>query len=198
MCRVSLLAIVVCQTTRRWRARKEATERRCQWSREYRERALWPRKRSWYGEDSYEVGVEASTGWRGQTNKKGSWWGGGYMITGDCVFSSGSCRFRHEARSILSSLRGEDWGRSLIQLCYMAIVALQPRLPSVIPWLDTMELMNKANSAVMSPFRNALSPKLFDGFCVPFSFSLVIPLTMGYQNALLFDGGNRPYARKEE
>lgn len=32
-----------------------------------------------------------------------------YMITGERgVFSSGSRRFRHEARSILSSLRGED------------------------------------------------------------------------------------------
>lgn len=35
--------------------------------------------------------------------------GEGYMITGERgVFSSGSRRFRHEARSILSSLRGED------------------------------------------------------------------------------------------
>lgn len=57
-----------------------------------------------HGEDSYEVGVEISTGWLcGRTR------GGEYMITGERgVFSSGSRRFRHEARSILSSLRGED------------------------------------------------------------------------------------------
>lgn len=52
--------------------------------------------------------------------------------------------------------------RSLIQLWYTAIIALQPRLPSVIPVGVPWQLMNKANSCVMSPFRNALS-KVFDG-----------------------------------
>ena len=43
----------------------------------------------------------------GQGERRGR--GEGYMITGERgVFSSGSRRFRHEARSILSSLRGED------------------------------------------------------------------------------------------
>lgn len=64
------------------------------------------------GEDSYEVGVEISTGWlcgRTRRGRSGGEWKGGYMITGERgVFSSGSRRFRHEARSILSSLRGED------------------------------------------------------------------------------------------
>lgn len=103
---------------------------------------------------------------------------------------------RHEARSVLSSLRGlrTETDRSLIQLWYMAIIALQPRLPSVIPVDVSWQLMNKANSGVMSPFRNALS-KVFDG-----SLSLRVsgpslhlrvlprraPSTMGYQNALPF------------
>lgn len=68
---------------------------------------------------------------------------------------------RHVAYYHRYAARGPG-DRSLIQLWYTAIIALQPRLPSVIlvdvPW----QLMNKANSGVMSPFRNALS-KVFDG-----------------------------------
>lgn len=131
---------------------------------------MWPRKRSRHEEDSYGDGVEErkSEGEKGgaRNDDEGSrrgWRGrAGCMITGGCVFSSGSCRFRHEARSVLSSLRGEDRGRSLIQLRYTAIIALQPRLPSVIPAGVPWQLMNKANSGVMSPFRNALT-KVFDG-----------------------------------
>lgn len=63
--------------------------------------------------------------------------------------------------------------RSLIQLWYTAIIALQPRLPSVIPVDVPWQLMNKANSGVMSPFRNALS-KVFDGLCLSPSLSLCL------------------------
>lgn len=65
--------------------------------------------------------------------------------------------------------------RSLIQLWYTAIIALQPRLPSVIPVGVPWQLMNKANSGVMSPFRNALS-KVFVSPPLSLSFSLCTPL----------------------
>jgi len=59
----------------------------------------------------------------------------------------------------------------LIQLWYTAIIALQPRLPSVIPAGVPWQLMNKANSSVMSPFRNALSRNF------PISLSLSLSLS---------------------
>lgn len=90
--------------------------------------------------------------------------------------------------------------RSLIQLWYTAIIALQPRLPSVIPVGVPWQLMNKANSGVMSPFRNALS-KVFVSPPLSLSLSALlcllspplrvaamrsVPSTIGYQNALPF------------
>lgn len=124
------------------------------------------------------------------------------MITGRlCVFSSGGCRFIHEARSVLSSLRGSK--RPFVDTTSLH-GHHSPTTPSSIsytsrgvPW----QLMNKANSGVMSPFRNAFS-KLFDGLSLSLSFSLSpslhvsapaqvtkprrASLTMGYQNALPF------------
>lgn len=124
-----------------------------------------------HGEDSYEVGVEISTGWLcGRTR------GGEYMITGERgVFSSGSRRFRHEARSILSSLRGEDWGRSVDTTLvhghpwpYNPVSSISYNHDAWIP--HGSSLMNKANSAVMSPFRNALS-RNFSMLLPPRSFN---------------------------
>lgn len=95
------------------------------------------------------------------------------MITGrDCVYSVRTVVVsytRHVAYYHRYAAR-ED--RSLIQLRYTAIIALQPRLPSVIPAGVPWQLMNKANSGVMSPFRNAFS-KLFDGLSL--SPSLYLP-----------------------
>lgn len=116
------------------------------------------------------------------------------MITGrDCVYSVVVVSYtRHVAYYHRYAVR-ED--RSLIQLRYTAIIVLQPRLPSVIPAGVPWQLMNKANSGVMSPFRNAFS-KLFDGLSLPPSLHVSAsaqvtkprraPLTMGYQNALPF------------
>lgn len=80
----------------------------------------------------------------------------------------------------------------LIQLWYTAIRGLTtPCLPSVITTMlgyRGSSLMNKANSAVMSPFRNALSRNFSMLLPLP---SSPVPLTMAYQNALLF-GERKP------
>lgn len=160
---------------------------------------LWSRKRSRHEEDSHGVRVGAFNG-RGR-KRSGRKEGKDIWLRGDCVYSVRAVVVSYTRHVAYYHRYAARRDRSLIQLRYMAIIALQPRLPSVIPagashgnsWIRQtpvlclhFETPSRNFSMVSLSLSFSLSPSLHVSAPAQVTKPRRASLTMGYQNALPF------------